>query len=71
MVIMAFILVVTMAVAKTQFAIALPALCMRALGVWYSALLGSTMVLNDKITFQENTEGFFFSPNKSSSVKCI
>lgn len=62
MVIMAFFLVSSVAVAKTQFAIVLSALCMRALGVWYSTLLGSPMVLNDKIIFQEKNERFFFSP---------
>lgn len=71
MVIMAFILVISVAIAKTQFAIVPSASCMRALGVWYSTLLGSPMVLNDKITFREKTEGFFFSQNKWSSMKCI
>lgn len=44
MVIMAFILVISVAIDKTQFATDLSALCMRALGAWYSALLGSPVL---------------------------
>lgn len=62
MVIMAFILIISVVIAKTQFATDLCALCMRALGAWYSAPLGSPVLLNNNITFQEKTEGFFFFP---------
>lgn len=71
MIIVAFILVFSVVIVKIKFAITLSASCVRALGVWYSASLGSLMVLNDKTTFQEKTEGFFFPPNKWSSMKCI
>lgn len=60
MAIIVFILDISVAVVETQFAITLSALCMRALRVWYSALLGSPMILNDKIIFQEKPECFFF-----------
>jgi len=70
-IIVAFILVISVFVTKTKFAIALSASCLRALGVWYSGLLGSPMVLNDKITLQEKMECFFFFQNEWSSMKCI
>lgn len=61
---MAFILVISVAIVKTQFATNLCALGMRALEAWYSALLGSPVLLNSNLTFQEKAEGFFlfFSP---------
>lgn len=73
MVIMAFILVMSVATAETQFATDPCALVMRALGAWYPALLGSPVLLNSNITFQEKTKGFFFFPsqNKWPSLKYV
>lgn len=71
---MAFILVISVAIVKTQFATNLCALGMRALEAWYSALLGSPILLNSNLTFQEKAEGFFlffFSQDKWLSIKYV